>query len=218
MTIRCCGAQAVRDRHSDAVDYRLEAHGAQPAPALQQRVRNQLFLMRRAFVWKPKARFLDEKYLREHYPNHERDGAFPKNPKLRKFLVSGPASAAGLRFQPGFEAVNSRDACYARIEAWAALGGDGGLTEDSMRIACGLPLRDRREEQAAGVALLPPDSQPDAVDEYKKGLETVLQTVIKKLITDGRDSITQKMFNFVWLGKDDHRSVRLEDKLSCRCR
>ena len=48
-------------------------------------------ILRRSFVWKPKARFLDPIYLRDHYPNHAADGVFPKNPKLRDFLVSGLA-------------------------------------------------------------------------------------------------------------------------------
>lgn len=46
-------------------------------------------ILRRAFVWKPKARFLDPIYLQDHYPGHEADGVFPKNAKLREFLVSG---------------------------------------------------------------------------------------------------------------------------------
>ena len=57
-------------------------------------------------------------------------GIFPKNPALKRFLVSGPAIAAALRLQHGFECKHSREQCFA-IETYAALGGDCGLTEDS---------------------------------------------------------------------------------------
>ena len=36
----------------------------------------------------------------------------------------------------------------AMLEAYATLGGDDGLTEDSMRIACGLKARNRTEDAA----------------------------------------------------------------------
>ena len=34
----------------------------------------------RSFVWKPKAKFLDAKYLDAHYPNHAADGVFAEKP------------------------------------------------------------------------------------------------------------------------------------------
>ncbi len=58
-------------------------------------------ILRRSFVWKPKARFLDAKYLQEHYPDHSADCVFAKKPLLKKFLGSGVACAAGLRMQHG---------------------------------------------------------------------------------------------------------------------
>ena len=73
-------------------------------------------ILRRSLIWKPRARFLDAAYLRDHYPNHEQDGVFAKNPKLREFLVSGPACAAGIRIQHGFECTHSREDCEALIE------------------------------------------------------------------------------------------------------
>jgi hypothetical protein len=56
---------------------------------------------------------------------------------LKNFLVSGPAIAAGLKIQVGVEKQHSKDDCVALIEQYAALGGDSGLTEDTMRVACG---------------------------------------------------------------------------------
>jgi hypothetical protein len=124
-------------------------------------------ILRRSFVWKPKARFLDAEYLKDNYPNASADGVFAKKPLLKKFLSSGVACAAGLRMQHGFEHLNSPAACRNRIEAYAALGGDGGLTEDSMRMACGLQPRDRSKDALpAAAACLTVQSQPsDAVLE-----------------------------------------------------
>jgi len=73
-------------------------------------------ILRRSLIWKPRARFLDAAYLLDHCPNHEQDGIFAKNPKLREFLVSGPACAAGIRIQHGFECTHSREVCEALIE------------------------------------------------------------------------------------------------------
>ncbi len=87
-------------------------------------------ILRRSFVWKPKARFFDPSFLDAHYPNHADDGVFKKDAPLNKFLVSGPAIAAGLMMQHGFEASHSRDQCAAIIEEYAALGGGGGRGED----------------------------------------------------------------------------------------
>jgi hypothetical protein len=36
-----------------------------------------------------------------------------------------------------------------------------------MRVACGLPLRNRRDAAAPGAAALPPDSQPDDQNEFR---------------------------------------------------
>ncbi len=129
-------------------------------------------ILRRSFVWKPRAKFLDKEYLDQHYPNAAADGVFPKKPLLKTFLSSGPASAAGLRLQHGFEAIHSPEECRHSIEAYAALGGDDGLTEDSMRISCGLKARDRRQDVAPGGAALVEESQPsEAVASPKTGLQ-----------------------------------------------
>ena len=128
-------------------------------------------ILRRSFVWKPKAKFLDAKYLDAHYHNHAADGVFAKKPLLNKNLNSGPASAAGIRLQHGFETLHSPIECRNCIEAYAALGGDDGLTEDSMRMACGLKARDRRNDVAPGAAALVAVSQPEEVDGDRSGLQ-----------------------------------------------
>jgi len=160
-------------------------------------------VLRRSFVWKPQARFLDPLYLANHYPNHERDGVFKKNPRLKDFLASPQAAAAGLRLQHAFEMKFTRDECFNMIEAYAALGGDGGLTERSMRIACGLPPRDRRDDDSAGSAgAMLIDSQPDDVDEVLAGLSAAQMCIVQKLMKDGFDNMTIGMFKYVVLSKE----------------
>jgi len=83
-------------------------------------------ILRRSFVWKPKARFLDAAYLERHYPDARLDGIFPPSPALKKFVTSGPAVAAAMRFQHGFEASHSKAACEEMIEQYCELGGDRG--------------------------------------------------------------------------------------------
>ena len=100
---------------------------------------NFMSILRRSFVWTPKARFLDADYLESHYPDAAQDGIFPKNPRLRTFLQSGPAACALLSLQHGFELRHSRVQCEAMIESWVTKGCDDNLTERTMRMACGLP-------------------------------------------------------------------------------
>jgi hypothetical protein len=130
-------------------------------------------ILRRSFVWKPKAKFLDASYLDAHYPDHASHGVFAKKALLKNFLSSGPASAAGIRLQHGFETLHSPEECRHNIEEYAALGGDDGLTEDSMRISCGLKARDRRNDDApGGAAPLVAESQPvEQVASSKTGLK-----------------------------------------------
>ncbi len=154
-------------------------------------------ILRRSFVWKPKARFLDATYFAKHYPDHERDGIFPKKETMKKFLVSGPAIAAGLRIQHGFEINHGRGECHAMIENYAALGGDGGLTEDSMRLTCGVKMRERVSDVAPGGAdLLVVESQDDAVHEADKfGL--VVQSVLEECLLKKKESFTMGMFKYL---------------------
>ena len=71
-----------------------------------------------------------------------RDGVFPKDPDLKQFLTSGPAILAALQIQNAFEMHYSKDDSERLIEEYAYWGGDGSLTEETMREACGMPLRD----------------------------------------------------------------------------
>ena len=83
-----------------------------------------------------KARFEDPHVLQGAYSDIFKDGGFPKDPDLQAFLTSGPAVAAGLQIQHAFEMKFNKDDCVNIIENYVSFGGDGGLTEDTMRAAC----------------------------------------------------------------------------------
>ena len=98
-------------------------------------------ILRRCAVWIPRPLFVDETNFGQDYPDPECDGIFQKDPSLRRFLESGPAIAAFIEMQHGFETQNTRDACHAIIENYAT----SGLTEKKVREACGLqPPQDSR--------------------------------------------------------------------------
>lgn len=78
------------------------------------------------------------------YDDIYKDGIFPKDSSLKEFLVSGPAVLAALQMQVAFEMKHSKADCEQMIEDYAYWGGDKGLTEQTMREACGMPLRDLR--------------------------------------------------------------------------
>ena len=94
-------------------------------------------IYRRCLVWNPKPIFVDDIAFGEEYPDPEADGIFLKDPALKAFLESGPAIAAMLKQQHGFETLHSRQVCLQIIEEFAR----GGITERKMREACGLQPR-----------------------------------------------------------------------------
>ena len=106
--------------------------------------RNFNAILRRSFVWRVKARFEDPHVIAEAYEDIHKDGVFPKDPDLAVFLTSPPAVGAGLQIQHAFEAEYSKQDCVNMIENYVTWGGDGGLTENTMRAACGVPLKDVR--------------------------------------------------------------------------
>ena len=85
----------------------------------------------------PNQIFVDDIAFGEEYPDPEADGIFLKDPTLKAFLEGGPAIAAMLKQQHGFETLHSRQVCLQIIEVFAR----GGITERKMREACGLQPR-----------------------------------------------------------------------------
>ena len=94
-------------------------------------------IYRRCLVWIPKPIFVDDTDFGEEYKDPDADGIFLKDASLKTFLVNGPAIAASLEMQHGFEAEHCRESSRRIIEEVAL----SGLTEKKMREACGLKVR-----------------------------------------------------------------------------
>lgn len=95
-------------------------------------------VFRRAFVWKPKARFHHETILKNLHPDHELDGHFKADPTLKQFLASAPAAAAGLQFNTllSASAIKKNVLSSLMITPQAEV-----ITKDKMRASCGLKVR-----------------------------------------------------------------------------
>ena len=151
-------------------------------------------IFRRGFYWQAKARFHPPHVIARLHPDHELDGHFEADPTLKQFLSGAPAAAAGLRIQHAFEAVTGQQDCIDLIENYVA-GGDESLTEDKMRAACGLPIRERRQEVDAVAAAMVhiPDSQEDRAAEEKKWIQ-LRNLIVKSLLERGLSTITHAIF------------------------
>ena len=156
-------------------------------------VKNSTFnsMFRRSLVWKAKARFIHKKFLAK-YPDHELDGIFEADPSLNKFLATSQASVAGLRLQWAFEYDNNKEDCYQIIEDYCN-GGDNYLTEDVMRSARGLPVRQRNlqtEERLAN--LLNADAESDAERDNKQTTWSCLRETLEGISFYEFKKITMK--------------------------
>lgn len=163
-------------------------------------------LMRRTLVWEPRSRFKNPKLLSERFPNHMECGVFGKIDNLKRFLGSGPAIAAGLRLQFGWERRTTRDEAAALIEEYVSGGLDNGLTEDTLRAACRLPPRDKRrhrtaEEEGLQLSTSPADPATPAV-EVKDAWTALADAVRDKCLAAEKNSLTSAMFNYVTLPAD----------------
>ena len=155
---------------------------------------NFMSVMRRSLVWEPKARFHPESVLKQAHPDHELDGHFPADPTLKQFLASAPASAAGLRIQHAFELEHCQADCVDMIDEHAT-GGDDFLTEDKMRVACGLPLRVRHLETAAGgVGLLHVSDSQEERDAEDAQYKSLFEEIFARLMDQCRSDLT--LFEF----------------------
>lgn len=146
-------------------------------------------ILRRSFIWRPHARFVSAQFLADHYQDSDLDGYFPKDPTLKEFLISGPAIASSIQLQHAFEKTHSRTECLEMIEAYCSLGGDSGLTEDKMRVACGLAPRRRDADTAPGLGVDECLSQEQG-DELKSQLENVLRRIVEELFEKSLSSMT----------------------------
>ena len=130
--------------------------------------RNFNAILRRALVWRARARFEDPQVIASAYADIHKDGVFPKDPDLASFLTSSAAVAAALQIQHAFEAEYSKQACIDMIENYVTWGGDGGLTEQTMREACRLPPRDIRAANTKFSAVIHLDEVEDDEEKEQK--------------------------------------------------
>ena len=151
-------------------------------------------ILRRSFLWRPHARFVCPQYLEEHYTDAALDGYFPKDPTLKEFLVSGPAIASSMQLQHAFEHTYSRAECIHMIESYCNLGGGQGLTEDKMRIACGLPPRQRAEIAAPGLGPVDDQLSQDQAESVKTGSEAVARRIVEECLSKGFFMFTLQQF------------------------
>ena len=160
-------------------------------------------IFRRGLLWQAKARFHPPHVIATLHADHELDGQFEADPSLKQFLSSLPSAAAGLRLQHAFEAVTGKQECLDLIENYVS-GGDESLTEDKLRMACGLPVRDRSKDtgHAGSVLLHIPD--PDEDKEAEEGKWMRLKGI---LVSDMLDrcvsSITLFEFQHMKLDSSD---------------
>ena len=172
-------------------------------------VKNKSFfsMFRRSMVWKAMARFIHKKFL-ANYPDHELDGIFEADPSLNKFLATSQASIAGLKLQWAFESEHNLDECYQLIEDYCN-GGDGYLTEDVMRGACGLPVRQRNLQTDEGVGnLMNADADSDAEkDDKNKCWNTLRESLVNYLLSKDLESISFYEFKKMPLQADTHPNL-----------
>ncbi|CAE7796366.1 unnamed protein product [Symbiodinium sp. CCMP2592] len=151
-------------------------------------------VLRRGLVWKPMARFIEESVIFEVYPDANLDGYFSKDDTLKDFLRSGPAVAAALRIQHGFETLHTRQHCVDKIENYA----NQPFTEDRIRSACGLPKKVRSGESAAQLRLpVDPSSQEDEDDNKKSEVDSfspIGELIKSHCLQSGKTVMTKTMF------------------------
>ena len=146
-------------------------------------------ILRRALVWKAKARFMPARYLHNH-PGHEEAGIFEADPSLSKFLSSTQASIAGLRLQHAFELQFNKEQCYQLIDEYVN-SGDDYLTEDTMRTACSLPIRQKTNDTDASVGnLLAGSNSQDERDRGQAEWDNLTNAITQKMLETQIDALS----------------------------
>ena len=164
-------------------------------------------ILRRSFVYRINARFVEGSHLTDAmYRDHRLDGIYPSDPTLHRFVVSPPAVGAAIRMQHAFEALHSQADCLRLIDAYCNQGGDLGLTEQTMRIACGLPPREPpasgTESRPTSVALRQAVEGADVASQLPTtGVPTATaHKVIKYMLLHNKFSITPTSISSVRAG------------------
>ena len=98
-------------------------------------------VFRRSLVVHFRSQFMDRKFLEATMGMSEaaQTGLCPRESEAKARIISGPAIAASLRIQLGFEMTHSLQACKDLLDDYVLRGGDHGITTRYTRHACGLP-------------------------------------------------------------------------------
>ena len=84
------------------------------------------------------ARFFEKAQLEGVDMDPDTRGVFCRDPEMDAFIISGPAVAAGLKIQAGFEELHGKEDCLRKIQHYTKGGGDQGAGDRFMSKCCGL--------------------------------------------------------------------------------
>ncbi|CAK0802819.1 unnamed protein product [Prorocentrum cordatum] len=157
--------------------------------------RNLESIVRRIAIIKMQSRFFDKLYVDKIIlADPSRYGIFARDPDAKDFMISGAAVAAGHKIQYAFEVENGPDACRDILVNYTKCGGDHGVTEKYVRIACHIKAADAAESAASAVAegLVDPPSQ----DGHLPSSPIVLLSnhLVKELQRKGLNYLTYSVF------------------------
>ena len=113
---------------------------------------------------------------------------------LKRRPRSRPAIAASLVIQHGFEGLRPREECFALIENYA----NRRFTEDTMRVARGLPPKVRPTDDVSLAVPLDPSGQ-DEKKEISDQLRCVADCVLQDCLQKVKNVLTKGMFRYVKL-------------------
>ncbi|CAE7603156.1 unnamed protein product [Symbiodinium natans] len=152
-------------------------------------------ILRRALVFRIKARFEDPRAIDSAYEDIDKDGIFAKDQELKDFLTSPQAICAALQLQHAFETQHNQQDCLQMIENYAQWGGDHGLTEKTMREACGMKPRDIRgiARRAHTLIVLEEDEKDSDDDDVQRHWDTMRTFLVNHLLGLRRFDVTKPM-------------------------
>ena len=155
-------------------------------------------IMRRSLVWRVKSRFEDPQAIQGAYEDIHKDGVFVRDPDLADFIKSGSATAAGIQLQHAFEASHSKEQCLEMIENYVVWGGDGGLTEETMRLACGLPPRDVCNASTRTGGVIDLDQEPEQEEHKAAGAwQNALEAIVSFLLERRKQTFTAPLLGTI---------------------
>ena len=126
--------------------------------------------------------------LDSHYPNAARDGISPKQTASQGFPSVGARHRSWLANLPWFMLQYSEADCRSLIDEYVG-GADNGLTERTMRYACGLPEATSVVRHAYSALRVDFDPARAAIDE----LQAHHHALIKWALENNREYMTASL-------------------------